>query len=96
MAVISAVAVVVSLTVGATTLWPQVGWETPNQHAADYAGIVSDISNFRDEWKCDEYEEELLELLKRQATGDTSIETARKVERLKNKIDELNCQRFED
>ena len=92
----SVAAVAVSLVLGATQLWPSVGWETPNQHDDDYSEIVSDIKDFRDEWKCDEYEEELLQLLKRQATGDTSIETARKVERLKNKIDELNCQRFED
>lgn len=96
MAIISALAVVVSLGVGTVQLWPSVGWQTPNQHDADFLTAVTAIEDFRDEWKCDTHEAALLELLERQAGGDSSIKTARKIERLKDKIDQLKCGRFED
>ena len=95
-AIISVVAASLAVIVGANQAWPIVGWTTPNQHDADIIAFTGDVKEFRDEWKCDEYEEELIELLKLQATGDNSIETRRKVERLREKIDKLNCQRFND
>ena len=95
-ALISLVGVLISAGVGASQLWPVVGWTTPNQHDADFKEAVGAVIDFRDEWKCDEYEEELIDLLKLQATGADSIEVGRKIEKLKEKIVKLDCQRFED
>lgn len=72
--------------------WPQFGWETPNQHAAD----MDLLRDFRDEWRCDEMEEALLELLEAEKAGDDSVETAHKIERIRKKMDEIDCSRFED
>lgn len=76
--------------------WPKVGWITPNQHQAAYEVTQEAVKDFRDEWRCDEYEEELLDLRLAQAAGDTSEETKRKIEILLAKIDKLNCHRFDD
>ena len=94
--IVSLVAASLAVIVGANQAWPLVGWTTPNIHNADIQRATGDVKEFRDEWKCDEWDEELLELLKSQATGDTSVETQLKVERLRAKIDKLNCSRFED
>lgn len=90
--------IAITLTVAATsiTLWPVIGWETPNQHEADVLEFVGEVREFRDEWKCDEYEEELLILLHAQADGDATEETKREIEKLREKIKRLDCQRFED
>ena len=72
--------------------WPKFGWITPNQHNED----MSVITDFRDEWKCDEWDEELRDLLKQQAAGDTSTDTAEDIRRLREKMNKLNCGRFDD
>ena len=87
-------------------MWSRVGWTTPATHKADIDAIIAErvvseenvidaIKLSRDEWKCDEYDEELLDLLKEQAVTDT-VELRHKIEKLRDKIDKLNCQRFED
>ncbi len=76
--------------------WPAVGWETPNQHDADYAETIGEMKDFRDEWKCDEYDEELLDLLKAQRSGDDSVETEREIEKLRERMAKLECERFDD
>jgi hypothetical protein len=76
--------------------WPYIGWTTPNQHDADYLEIAEDIKDFRDEWKCDEYEEELIELLEDVKAGDDSVETKREIERIREKIEKIKCDRFDD
>lgn len=95
-AMLTTVAAVFAVVVGANQLWPQVGWTTPNQHDADFVLSSEVVKEFRDEWKCDEYDEELIEYLKLQATGDVSIETRRKVEKLRELIAKLKCERFDD
>ena len=95
-ALISAVGGLLAIGVYGKQLWPVAGWMTPDSHNADILETIGEVKEFRDEWKCDEYEEELVELMKQQAAGDSSIETKRKVERLREKIDKLNCERFED
>ena len=86
--------------------WPAIGWVTPTQHAGDIAKVntqyeqaVGDVKEFRDEWKCDEYDEELLELRKdldQARTNDERAEIEHEIEKLKRKMEKLNCSRFED
>lgn len=72
--------------------WPVIGWVTPNQYNED----MSVVTDFRDEWKCDEWDEELRDLLKEQAAGNTSTDLAEDIRRLRQKMDKLNCGRFDD
>ena len=87
-------------------MWSQVGWTTPAKHDADIASIIAErmvseqnvinaIKESRDEWKCDEYDEELLDLLREQEETDT-VEIRREIEKIKDKMEKLDCQRFED
>ena len=58
--------------------------------------VLDAIKESRDEWKCDEYDEELLDLLKEQVDNN-SVELRREIEKLKKKIEKLSCvERFED
>ena len=77
-------------------LWPHIGWTTPNQHQSDFLASSEIIKEFRDEWKCDEYEEELTAALERQEKGDNSIDTKRLIEKIRKKMEELKCSRFDD
>lgn len=75
-----------------TLYWDRFGWETPDQHAAD----MDLLREFRDEWRCDEMEEALLELLEEQHAGDDSVETQHKIDRIRKKMEKIDCSRFED
>ena len=92
------VGVIASVVVIWTTLnpWPAVGWTTPNQHNADMIEAVSEIKDFRDEWKCDEYDEEIRDMLRRQAAGDDNSDLTEDIKRLRAKMVKLDCGRFED
>ncbi len=79
--------------------WPVVGWTTPNQHDADYKVTSEQLQDFRDEWKCDEYDEELLELRMKlsEARGQAEAdELTHEIEKLKAKMAKLDCSKFED
>ena len=97
MAVLGVVATMVGL-------WPTLGWITPNQYKADTTASQKEIleaigelkelqQDTRDEWQCDELDEDLLKLLHLQADGD-SIELQRDIEKIKNKMRALDCSRF--
>ena len=95
-------ATLIALIAGTVQLWPVVGWNTPNQHQADVDLIrqeiqqsAEDVKEFRDEWKCDELEEELIALLEKVEAGDDSIETQREIEKIRRAIAQLRCERFE-
>lgn len=71
--------------------------------AADVEKILEAIEGLgekqreqHDEWKCDEYDEELRDRLQEQADGDDSTDLAEDIRRIREKMRELNCQRFED
>lgn len=90
--------------------WPNYGWETPNAHASDISVMKDEHSenkdgwkNFRDEWKCDEYDEELRELLREQSEiGGPNVNTDldEDILRLRVKMGPppsgLNCSRFDN
>ncbi len=79
--------------------WPVVGWTTPNQHDADYKVTSEQLQDFRDEWKCDEYDEELLELRMKLSEAQTQAEAdelTHEIEKLKAKMAKLDCSKFED
>lgn len=107
MQVLAAVATTIAIISGSIALWPMLGWETPSAHAADIKEIEADhvtaneavldaIQLSRDEWKCDEYDEELLALLEKQDEGDNSVAVRREIEKIRKKMDSLKCSRFED
>lgn len=99
MAVLGVVATMVGL-------WPTLGWITPNQYEADTTASQQEIleaigelkqlqTDTRDEWQCDELDEDLLKLLHLQRDND-SIELQRDIEKIKNKMEALDCSRFFD
>ncbi len=102
----STAAAVVALAGGAINYWPTVGWATPNQVAAKYAAgdhkhsdTIDALNDFRDEWKCDEYDEELLDLRQALVHAETEQERTRiehDIERLRRKMVVLECSRFDD
>ena len=95
---ISGVGGVLAIIAAAYSLWPSFGWMTPNSHAADIDQAVGDIRAFRDEWKCDEWDEELLDLQKElaAATEARRIEIQHEIDKLKQKMLKTDCSRFED
>lgn len=87
--------------------WADVGWLPPASHAEDIAALeqriaeletdtVTGVKEFRDEWKCDEYAEELIDLLRRQRAGDNSVETEERINQLREKMQDTDCNRFDD
>jgi hypothetical protein len=85
---------------GAKTFWNDWGWITPAQASEAHAGAEQLIIDFRDEWKCDEYEEELRSMKRRLSRIDPDSEEAADlefdIERIENKMLKLECSRFED
>lgn len=81
-------------------IWDQVGWQTPAAHAADYQQTVEQIKDFRDEWKCDEYDEELLKLKlyvqNMKLNGEDTTEIELLIEKIERKMEALECERFDD
>jgi len=86
--------------------WADVGWMPPANHAADIAKLeqriieleqdtVTGVKDFRDEWKCDEDAEELIELLKAQRAGDDSVETEERIKALRKRMEDNHCGRFD-
>lgn len=88
----------------AVEAWPKVGWTTPNTHEADIAALreetVGEVKAFRDEWKCDEYDEELRILLREQDRladeGENDPDLDEDIRRLREKMEKLDCGRFDD
>lgn len=82
------------------TFWHDWGWITPAMAEAEHIAGAEAIKEFRDEWKCDEYEEELQELkrqLVRAEPGtDVYADIEHKISRIENKMLKLECSRFED
>lgn len=65
--------------------WHDFGWTTPHQHAAD-------VNDFRMEWRCDEDQEELTDLLRKPTRTDEELE---RVLQLRDKLDENDCHLYE-
>lgn len=97
----------VGLLAGGIALWPTIGWQTGASHAADVAALQARIEQleieftgavekFYDNWQCDEWHEELVDLLKAQRNGDDSVETAERIRILRERIARHNCERFEN
>lgn len=79
--------------------WPMLGWVTPNQHDADFAAAVEELKEFRDEWKCDEYDEELDELMRELQDETDPFERQkieREIEKIKEAMERRDCARFDD
>jgi len=104
------VATLIAIVSGGFALWPSVGWTTPSTHNADITevqinmvasseAIIEAISGLRDEWKCDEYDEELL-YLEHELADATHVENATEIQhdidKIKAKMLKLDCSRFED
>lgn len=73
------------IVISETFNWHQFGWTTPHQHAAD-------VTDFRNEWRCDELTEEIDELV------DVPDRTPLENEILRRKqdaYDEGDCDHYE-
>lgn len=86
--------------------WQSLGWTTNERHDTELATLRDDLesritmteegsSKFYLHWRCDEWEEELLELLEKKAAGDDSVELQRRINKLRDRIDEKNCDQFD-
>lgn len=88
----------------AVDAWPKVGWTTPSRHEADLEAVraeaVGQVKAFRDEWKCDEWDEELREKLREQDRladqGEDDPDLDEDIRRLRDKMKKLECDRFDD
>ncbi len=89
------------------TLWPTIGWQTGARHDADMAAMkerlatieaefTGAVEKFYENWKCDEWYEELVDLLAAQRNGDDSVETSERIRILRDRIRDHNCERFEN
>jgi hypothetical protein len=96
-----------ALIVSMFALWGSVGWTTPNQALAAHASLQLEnvlgsesLKLFRDEWKCDEYDEELLEareaLIRARDAGQSTVQIEHLIEKIKGAMNRLVCSRFED
>ena len=94
------VASLIAIGGGAKTFWHDFGWITPAMAQAEHTAGAEAIKEFRDEWKCDEYEEELRAMKRRLSRIDPDSEEAADlefdIERIENKMAKLQCSRFED
>lgn len=106
-AVLGVIATLAAIGTAGNQFWPSIGWTTPATHAADIERITAEaddstkeildaIRESQDEWKCDEYEEELQELLEDQANGDDSMETALTIDKIRRAMERRDCSRFDD
>lgn len=96
-----------TITATGRVLWNDFGWITPVAYAEDLDGvleaqaaiestILSEIRKNQDEWKCDEYDEELADLLLAQSEGDETIETAERIQRIRALRARRDCARFDE
>lgn len=95
--------------------WHVVGWETPDQHKADIAelrneytlagsaseDILNKIQENRDEWKCDEYSEELSLNRRRLSREDNpnserALDLKDLIDKIEKKMEQMDCSRFDD
>ena len=87
-------------TVVALGWWSIVGWMTPAQHEEDITHIEDHaqkteraILEFQDRWQCDEWTEELDDLL---ALTDQTPLDGERIRRLRARADNKECERFDD
>lgn len=101
----------IALLGGVVTIWATVPWAdvlptTRAQHLADMETLRAEyevslqehekgVDMFYRNWKCDEWFEELDELLEKKEAGDESLKLEERIQRLRDKIDENNCSEFE-
>ena len=96
-----------ALLVSMFALWGSVGWTTPNQAAEAHLSLQQgnllgseSLKEFRDEWKCDEYDEELLEareaLIRARSAEQSTVQLEHLIEKIKGAMSRLVWSRFED
>lgn len=94
----------VSLIAAIVGIWVAVPWAqiipvTRAQHDADIEEVRSESSDainaFYRNWRCDEWLEELDDLLDKEASGDITPQELERMSRLRDHIDEDDCGEFE-
>ena len=91
----------------AVDAWPKVGWTTPNAHMADLEALRAEFitaaaaadqetKEFRTEWRCSEWAEDLEDAYQQQQAGDTSQRLRDKIEGLRERMDDAGCDKYED
>ena len=105
----SAVALLTGLSMvgDAVDAWDKVGWKTPAGHTTDMNELraefvaaqqaeKSETEQFRNEWRCSEWAQDLEDLYREQAEGDDSQQMRDKISSLREKMDEAGCDEYED
>lgn len=69
-----------------------------NMAEAIERALAGEVKQFRDEWLCDELDDELGELLDKVQAGNATERDRQRITRIRARIspDNLNCARFED
>lgn len=87
--------------------WHTVGWYSPSRHAADIAAVRAEFieastsseqetAEFRTEWRCSEWAEDLDDLYEQQESGDDSDRLQDRIDALRERMDDAGCQKYED
>ena len=102
-------------TTATVAFWHDYGWVFQKEYRLQHLNILttqqtSDIYDLlqdlkigqddnQDEWKCDELDEEIVEIELAKLSAETNAEKvklSRNLEKAKERWDKLDCQRFED
>ena len=101
------VALSAGATYTAHELWESLGWTTPEHHHEDFTNLqvqnaqtqrqIAELSVQEDDrfwaWKCDEWTEELDDMLKWESPSPLDREL---ISRQRKKMEEHDCARFDD
>lgn len=104
---ISTLAAIVTLGVAVPQFWSTIGWTTPSWHERDINELRQEFvtaseeadeetREFRKEWRCSEWAEDLEDLYADQRAGDDSQRMRDRIEGLRERMDEAGCDRYED
>lgn len=97
---IPAIATILSIIAAVVALgwWAKLGWVTPDEHKADVTHLEdraketkNAVIEFQTRWMCDEWQEEMDDLLKLPTRTAAELE---KVIQLRDALDESDCHRF--
>lgn len=83
---------VVSVIAILTAPWDKIIPTTREKHDHDVETALQSVQEFRDEWKCDEWTEELSDILS--ITDPTPLDLQR-IRVIRAKMDNRGCERFD-
>ena len=88
-------AVIGAFFTGIAWAWPRIGWYSPRYIDAQIGNTQQALQDFKEEWRCSQWDKELSDKLLAQMLGDNSVETAQRIDRLRELIRTNQCARFD-